>query len=185
MNLILASKSPRRKELLTQAGYQFKTMVSDVDETVDETNPIEKVLAIAKKKGNDVFNKYNFNDVVILSADTIVVINNEVLGKPKNVDDARLMINKLQNNVHQVYTAVYIKSQNNEDWFVEKTDVSVGEMTEEEIEEYINTSEPYDKAGGYGIQGIFSRYISSIKGDYYNVMGLPIYKVREVLKKYN
>lgn len=185
MNLILASKSPRRKELLTQAGYQFKIMVSDVDETVDETNPIEKVLAIAKKKGNDVFNKYNFNDVVILSADTIVVINNEVLGKPKNVDDARLMIKKLQNNVHQVYTAVYIKSQNNEDCFVEKTDVSVGEMTEEEIEEYINTSEPYDKAGGYGIQGIFSRYISSIKGDYYNVMGLPIYKVREVLKKYN
>ncbi len=184
MYLVLASKSPRRKELLTQAGYQFQVDVSNVDENVEETNPVDKVLAIAKKKGLDVFSKYNDNEAVILSADTIVVINNEVLGKPKDKDDARLMIKMLQNNTHQVYTAVFIKSSQNEDCFVEKTDVNVGEMTNEEIEEYINTNEPYDKAGGYGIQGIFSRYISSINGDYYNVMGLPIYKVRQVLKKY-
>ena len=181
MNLILASKSPRRKELLTQAGFQFTIDVSNVDETVEEINPVDKVLAIAKKKGLDVFKKHK-EDAIILSADTIVVINDEVLGKPKDKDDARIMIKKLQNNVHQVFTAIYIKSKNHEDLFVEKTDVVVGKMTEEEIEEYINTAEPYDKAGGYGIQGIFSRYISSINGDYYNVMGLPIYKVRQALK---
>lgn len=185
MYLVLASKSPRRRELLTQAGYQFQINVSHVDETVEETNPIDKVLAIAKKKGIDVFNKYNNEEAVILSADTIVVINNDVLGKPKDKDEARLMIKMLQNNVHQVYTAVYIKSSLYEESFVEKTEVNVGKMTDEEIEDYINTKEPYDKAGGYGIQGIFSRYISSINGDYYNVMGLPIYKVRQALKQYN
>ena len=185
MYLVLASKSPRRRELLTQAGYQFQINISNVDETVEETNPVDKVLAIAKKKGLDVFNKYNNEEAVILSADTIVVINNQVLGKPKDKEDARLMIKMLQNNTHQVYTAVYIKSYLHEEYFVEKTEVNVGEMTNEEIEEYIDTKEPYDKAGGYGIQGIFSKYISSINGDYYNVMGLPIYKVRQYLKKYN
>jgi len=185
MYLVLASKSPRRRELLLQAGYQFQINISKVDETVEETNPVDKVLAIAKKKGLDVYSKYNNDEAVILSADTIVVINNEVLGKPKDKDEAKLMMKMLQNNVHQVYTAVFIKSSQYEDFFVEKTDVFVGEMTNEEIEEYINTREPYDKAGGYGIQGMFSKYISSINGDYYNVMGLPIFKVRQALKKYD
>ena len=185
MYLVLASKSPRRKELLELAGYNFKIEVSNVDETVEETNPVDKVMAIAKKKGIDVYNKSNNEEAVILSADTIVVINNQVLGKPKDKDDARLMMKMLQNNTHQVYTAVYIKSNLSEDWFYEKTDVIVGEITDEEIEEYINTKEPYDKAGGYGIQGMFSKYISSINGDYYNVMGLPIHKVNNTLKKYD
>ena len=183
--LVLASKSPRRKELLSQAGFDFQVSVSNVDETVNEINPVEKVLAIAKKKGLDIYSKYNDEEAVVLSADTIVVINNQVLGKPKDKDDARLMMKMLQNNVHQVYTAVFIKSSQFEDHFVEKTDVFVGEMSNEEIEEYINTKEPYDKAGGYGIQGMFSKYISSINGDYYNVMGLPIFKVCQVLKKYD
>lgn len=185
MYLVLASKSPRRKELLELAGYNFKIEVSNVDETVEETNPVDKVMAIAKKKGIDVYNKSNNEEAVILSADTIVVINNQILGKPKDKDDARLMMKMLQNNTHQVYTAVYIKSNLYEDWFYEKTDVIVGEITDEEIEEYINTKEPYDKAGGYGIQGMFSKYISSINGDYYNVMGLPIHKVNNTLKKYD
>lgn len=185
MYLVLASKSPRRRELLTQAGFQFQINVSNVDETVEETNPVDKVLAIAKKKGLDIYNKYNDDEAVILSADTIVVINNDILGKPKDKEDARLMIKMLQNNVHHVYTAVFIKSKTDEEYFVEKTEVNVGAMTDEEIEEYINTKEPYDKAGGYGIQGIFSKYISSIIGDYYNVMGLPIYRVRKALEKYD
>ena len=185
MYLVLASKSPRRRELLNQAGFQFQVNVSNVDEIVDEINPVEKVLAIAKKKGLDIYSKYNDEEAVVLSADTIVVINNQVLGKPKDKDDARLMMKMLQNNVHQVYTAVFIKSSQFEDHFVEKTDVFVGEMSNEEIEKYIDTKEPYDKAGGYGIQGIFSKYISSINGDYYNVMGLPIFKVRQALKKYD
>ena len=98
MNLVLASKSPRRKEILEKAGYDITIKVSDIDETVNESNPIDTVKAIAKKKGLDIYKKNNNLDDVILSADTIVVINNEILGKPKNIDDARMMINKLQNN---------------------------------------------------------------------------------------
>lgn len=184
MYLVLASKSPRRRDLLVQAGYRFQINVSRVDETVEETNPIDKVMAIAKKKGLDVFFKYTDDQAVVLSADTIVVINDYILGKPKDKEDARLMLKMLQNNIHQVYTAVFIKSKDKEQLFYEKTDVQVSSMTDEEIEEYVSTTEPYDKAGGYAIQGIFSKYISKINGDYYNVMGLPINKVREALKQY-
>lgn len=183
MKLILASKSPRRKEILENAGFKIEIKVSNVDETVNETTPINTVMAIAKKKGLDIYNS-NKNDIVI-SADTIVVIDNEILGKPKNKDDARKMINQLQGKSHYVYTAVYIISNKYEDLFYEETKVNVINMSIEEIEQYINTDEPYDKAGGYGIQGIFSKYISSIEGDYYNVMGFPINKVKEYLKKYN
>ena len=186
MYLILASKSPRRREILMNAGYNIRISASNVDETVIETIPEEKVFAIAKKKGLDVYE--NFKDdsnAVILSADTIVVINNEILGKPKDKEHAREMISKLQGKIHSVYTAVFIKSNEFEDGFVEKTEVSISPMTEDEIEKYIDSKEPYDKAGGYAIQGIFSQYISSINGDYYNVMGLPINKVKQVLSKYD
>lgn len=186
MYLVLASKSPRRRELLMNAGYSIRISPSNADEEVSEIYPEDKVLAIAKKKGLDVYEKFkNDREAVILSADTIVVINGEVLGKPKDKYEAREMITKLQGNSHYVFTAVYIKSQEYEDCFVEKTEVNVSSMTDSEIEQYIETKEPYDKAGGYGIQGIFSQYISSINGDYYNVMGLPINKVKQALKKYD
>lgn len=183
MKLILASKSPRRKEILSQAGYEFEIVISNVDENVSEKKAEDKVLAIAKKKGIDIYNKLKEEDVVILSADTIVVVDNIILGKPKNIDDARNMINLLNNRTHQVFTAVYIKANNIEYQFLEKTDVNLVCITDDEIEEYINTTEPYDKAGGYAIQGVFSKFISSINGDYYNVMGLPICKVNQILKK--
>lgn len=183
MYLVLASQSPRRRELLTQAGYKFQIQVSSVDEVVYEIEPVARVMAIAKKKGLDVYNKSTDNQMVVLSADTIVVINNDILGKPKDKEDARLMIKMLQGNTHYVYTAVFIKSNQEEKWFYEQTEVSVKAMSDEEIEQYISTKEPYDKAGGYAIQGIFSKYIASINGDYYNVMGLPISRVHEELKK--
>ena len=186
MYIILASKSPRRREILTNAGYNIRVSASDVDEVVYEIYPEDKVLAIAKKKGLDVYKKFvNDDQAIILSADTIVVVDDEILGKPKDKEDARNMISKLQGRAHDVYTAVFIKSLYYEDSFVEKTQVNVSSMTDEEIENYISSNEPYDKAGGYGIQGIFSQYITSINGDYYNVMGLPINKVKEVLKKYD
>ena len=184
MKLILASKSPRRKEILAQAGYEFEIVVSNVDENVEEEKAEDKVLAIAKKKGLDIYSKINqAEDSVILSADTIVVLDNIILGKPKDKEDARNMISLLNGKTHQVYTAVYIKGKNIEYQFLEKTDVDIVPMNKEEIEEYINTKEPYDKAGSYAIQGIFSKYISAINGDYYNVMGLPICKVNSILKK--
>lgn len=186
MYLILASKSPRRREILLNAGYNIKISASNVDEVVSEVNPEDKVLAIAKKKGLDVYQRFeNDNQAIILSADTIVVIDNEILGKPNDKDDARNMISKLQGRTHNVYTAVYIKSKDYEDSFVEKTEVTVSNMTEEEIENYISSNEPYDKAGGYAIQGLFSQYINGINGDFYNVMGLPINKVKLVLSKYD
>lgn len=184
MYLVLASKSPRRKEILANAGYNFKVIVSSVDENVEETSPIEKVGAIARKKGLDVYSKCT-QDAVVISADTIVSINDEILGKPKDIDDARKMISMLQGKTHQVYTAVFIKSSNDEYQFVEKTDVHVANMTSDQIENYIKTTEPYDKAGGYGIQGIFGQYITGINGDYFNVMGLPINRVREALSKFD
>lgn len=185
MFLVLGSKSPRRKEILKQAGYKFQVNVSNVSEDVAEILPEEKVLAIAKKKGLDIFSRYNNPDVVVLSADTIVVVDNEILGKPKDIVDARRMIHLLAGKKHSVYTAVYIQSVFKNDSFVEKTEVEVSSMTDEEIESYIQTKEPYDKAGGYAIQGIFSKYIMGINGDYYNVMGLPIYHVHETLKQYD
>lgn len=186
MYLILASKSPRRREILTQAGYSIQIDVSNVDENVEQIFPEDKVMAIARKKGEDVFSRYKNNqEAVVLSADTIVVIDNKILGKPKDINEAREMIKLLQGRKHFVYTAVYIKSIQDEDSILEKTEVNVSKMTEDEIEQYINTKEPYDKAGGYAIQGIFSQYIESIIGDYYNVMGLPISKVKQVLSKYN
>ena len=184
MKLVLASKSPRRKEILAQAGYEFEIVVSNVDENVEEEKAEDKVLAIAKKKGLDIYSKINqAEDSVILSADTIVLLDNIILGKPKDKEDARNMISLLNGKTHQVYTAVYIKGKNIEYQFLEKTDVDIVPMNIEEIEEYINTKEPYDKAGSYAIQGIFSKYISAINGDYYNVMGLPICKVNSILKK--
>lgn len=186
MYLILASKSPRRREILMNAGYHIRIKASNVDENVYEILPEDKVAAIAKKKGLDIYEQFKNDDqAVVLSADTIVVIDTEILGKPKDKEEARRMISKLQGQTHSVYTAVFIKSSLYEDSFLEKTDVTVASMSDEEIENYISSKEPYDKAGGYGIQGIFSQYISSINGDYYNVMGLPINKVKQYLSKYD
>ena len=182
MKIILASKSPRRKEILEMAGYSFEVKVSNADENVIADDIKEMSLMISKRKCDAVYNENQ--DAIIISADTIVVINNKVLEKPKSIDNCREMINMIQDNVHEVYTSVVVKSKDKEVSFLETTKVYVGKMTKEEIEEYINTTEPYDKAGGYAIQGIFGKYIEKIEGDYYNVMGLPIYRLNKVLKEF-
>ena len=177
--LILGSKSPRRQEILTMAGYKYKVVVSDVDEEVDATSITDMSLKIAKKKCDAIFKDYK--DDTVICADTIVVIDNTVLGKPKDKCDARHMINMLQGRCHEVYTSVIVKTINKEVEFLEKTKVYVRAMTNDEIEEYINMAEPYDKAGAYAIQGYFAKYIEKIDGDYYNVMGLPIANLSKVL----
>lgn len=182
MKLILGSKSPRRAEILKMAGYDFEIIVSNVDEEVDETDPEKKVLEIAKKKARSL----KANNGIILCADTIVLTKeNEILGKPKNKDDARRMIELISDDYHYVYTAyVIIDCYNNKEFAnLEKTKVNVVKLNHQEIEEYINTDEPYDKAGAYAIQGKFGKFISSIEGDYYNVMGLPICAINQILKK--
>lgn len=181
--IILGSKSPRRKEILETLGLDFQIYVPDVEEDITDFNtPEEYVLKTALKKGLATQEKY-FSDIV-LCADTIVALDNDILEKPKDKDDARCMIKKLQGRYHTVYTAVYLGKGNNYENFACSTKVYIGKMSDNEIEEYINTTEPYDKAGAYAIQGIFAKYIEKIEGDYYNVMGLPLHEVYKKIKKY-
>lgn len=182
MEIVLGSKSPRRKELLEGMGYSFIVDVKDVKEDINEyKTPKEYVKKTAIKKGLETA-KYH-QDALVICADTIVEHNGDILEKPKNKDDARRMITSLSNDTHHVYTAVFLSYKNKKKVFVEGTKVTVDYMSSEEIEAYIDSNEPYDKAGAYAIQGIFSKYIKKIDGDYYNVMGLPVNKLYQEIKK--
>lgn len=196
LKIILASGSPRRKELLEQVGIAFEVITSDCDESTKETIPSKLVEVLANKKSRAVFeycvknNKFESNNcesIVFIGADTIVALDNEILGKPKNEKDALNMLMKLSGRTHQVYTGVsfQILKDNKvfEKYFHEKTDVKMYEFTKEDALEYIATGEPLDKAGSYGIQGRGAVLVKKIKGDYNTVVGLPIAKVyRELVK---
>lgn len=189
MKFILASASPRRKELLKQIGMEFNIKVSEADEVTDATEPSEYVMELSRIKAEDVAGKipvmYDVRgidqDYVVIGSDTVVAADGEILGKPKDKTDARRMITMLSGKTHQVYTGVTLmifqKNRMNTVTFYEKTDVTFYTMTEEQIEWYIGTKEPYDKAGGYAIQGLCSAYIKEISGDYFNVVGLPVSRI--------
>jgi septum formation protein len=182
LDIILASQSPRRQELLKRIVKNFRVIPSDADETLPEgITPINAVELLAQKKAEAVAKK-NPQSIVI-GSDTIVVYNNEILGKPKDKEDCLRMINALSGNTHQVYTGVAIITPDETKVFYEETDVVFDKMDKEEIEWYANLKEPYDKAGGYGIQGMASLFIAGIKGDYSNVMGLPVNKIYKYIKK--
>lgn len=189
MNLLLASKSPRRRDLLTDAGYEFEIIPSPFDETeVDLTsNPVQGVCDIACGKAATAFDTLSDekkSEAVVLGADTIVVCDGEVLLKPKDEVDAAVTLRKLSGKCHQVHTAVSIISAAERETFVSTTDVYFYELTDAEISAYIETSEPMDKAGSYGIQGKGGLLVEKIDGDYYNVVGLPIARTVRALKKY-
>ena len=182
MKIILASNSPRRKELLSLAKFDFNVITKDVEEILDNTLPVTKQIEqIAYKKANAVA-AYN-KDSIVIGADTVVVVDNEILGKPKNEQDATRMMRLLSNKTHQVITAVAVICNNKVDLFHEITDVTFYEMSNDEINEYVKLPSIYDKAGAYAIQGEAAIYIKSISGDYYNVMGLPIAKLTKFLKE--
>ncbi len=181
--LILASQSPRRKELLSYCNIDFKTIVADVDETIDPALPIiEEIQRLAYKKAKAVLDLNP--DSVVIGSDTIVVIDNQILGKPKNEEDAKQMLRLLQGRTHEVITGVCLCSNEKVDSFSHITEVTFFEMSEEEINWYVSTGEPMDKAGAYGIQGKCMIYIKDIKGDYYSVMGLPVSDVYQHLKQF-
>ena len=200
--IILASGSPRRKELLELMGIEFEIKVSDKEEKITMKNPIDVVQELAKMKAYDIIEQAK-ETCIVIGADTVVVVDeNEILGKPKNRNHAFEMIRKIQGREHKVYTGVAVLERNidgtiSENVFVEETVVSVVLISDTEIETYLNTKkitdennlleqcvyEWQDKAGGYGIQGIFAKYISEIRGDYYNVVGLPVCKLYQALKK--
>lgn len=183
--IILASASPRRRELLEQTGILFEVITSDVEEITSEKVPSKMVEALSYMKGKAVADQIQENGIII-GADTIVSIDGKILGKPKDEDHAKIMLAKLQGHIHQVYTGVTIfskeKNRLEAKTFSCKTDVSMFPMTTEEIEEYVKTGEPMDKAGAYGIQGRAAIYIRSIVGDYNNVVGLPIGELYHKLK---
>ena len=178
--IILGSKSPRRKEILSLSGISFRVEIKDVEENIKCDNYLDYPKLTARKKG-EAFNGLYLDDI-ILTADTIVYLDNEILGKPHSKDEAYEMIKKISGRTHEVITGVYIRNKEKVENFTVSTFVTVSKLSEQEILDYINTKEPYDKAGAYAVQGIFGKFIERIDGDYYNVMGLPINSIYEKIK---
>lgn len=174
--LILASKSPRRKEFLEKANLEFIIDTAETEEIFNNELSVEDALIdIARQKVMPVFKKHPTD--TILGADTIVVCENQILGKPKNIEHAKDMLRLLSNKAHYVMTGVIIKSIDKEISFVEKTKVYFKQLTESDIELLTTKENVLDKAGSYAIQGAAGNYIEKIEGDYDNVVGLPITKV--------
>lgn len=181
-HLILASGSPRRKELLEKVSIPFTVVVSDVEEKVDPAlSPSDIVMSLAEQKAAAVAER--FRDSVVLGSDTVVVYGGEILGKPANEEDAKTTLGKLSGKTHQVLTGVAILHQEKKIVFYEQTDVTFWPLTDEDIEEYVLSGEPMDKAGSYGIQGLGSLFVKEIRGDYFSVVGLPLSRTARELKK--
>ena len=188
--IILASASPRRRELMEQAGYEFEIQVSHKEETYISETPAEIVKELALLKAKDIAEQNVQQDLIVIGADTVVAYEGKILGKPKSREDAFEMIQGFQGDKHQVYTGVAILhyGQDGQEDVINhavKTDVYVNTMTEEEIWRYIDSDNVMDKAGSYGIQSGFAIHIEKIEGDYFNVVGLPISYIYEELRKLN
>ncbi len=188
MRIILGSGSPRRKDILKQAGIVHEVIVSDCDETVTEDIPENVVKELSLRKARDVWDKAvarygSDEEMLVIGADTIVALDKEIFGKPSDREDAMRMIRCLDGRTHQVYTGVAVMTKDKTISFSACTDVSVYDIEEEEIKAYTDTKEPMDKAGAYAIQGGFAKYISSINGEYNNVVGFPVARFMHELKK--
>ena len=187
--LILASQSPRRKMLLEQVGLPFTVIPSDAKENIDKiVNPEEYVRIISERKAKDIAEKIlntEYINPVILAADTIVVIGGRILGKPGSFDEACSMLSMLSGNWHEVMTGVSVIDTETgiNQSHVEKTRVKIRSLDHDSILRYINSGEPFDKAGAYGVQALGALLVERIEGDYFNVVGLPLYKVSIMLKK--
>ena len=181
MNLILASASPRRKELLGLFRIPFTVRVADIDETMDHNKaPFDEVGRVSRAKALAVPREQS--DVVI-AADTIVVCEGRVLGKPRDVEEAKTMLRLLSGRDHQVMTGCTVLTETDCVTFTEVTDLHFRQLGEKEIENYVASGEPMDKAGAYGIQGGAALFCEKMAGDYYNVMGLPVCRLGQVLKE--
>lgn len=198
--IILASASPRRKELLAQIGMDFAVCVSACEEVVTKSTPQEVVCELSALKAGSVYEKLmtdeaaagklklgKEDDFLVIGSDTIVAFGEKIWGKPKSREDAFSMLSMLEGNTHEVYTGVTFAfrqgGKRKEHTFYEKTEVEFYPMSEKEIGDYIATSDPLDKAGSYGIQGIFAKHVKGIKGDYNNVVGLPVGRLYQELKE--
>lgn len=181
MRLILASSSPRRRELLELAGLNFSVYAPDCDESnAKGLAPETAAATTAKKKAAAAVAV--FPDDIVIGADTIVVVDGKALGKPGGAEDAKSMLHMLSGRKHSVFTGVCVFYGGQSAVFCEKTDVLFYELTDFEINEYISTGEPFDKAGAYGIQGRGALFVRRIDGDYYNVVGLPLARLVRLLR---
>lgn len=186
MKIILASASPRRKELMEKVGFEIEIRPSGADENIEFTGDVPAfVEALAEIKGSDI---ETGSDEIVVSADTVVAVGDRILGKPRDPAEAADMLRLLSGRTHSVYTGVCVRLGGEKRIFFAKTDVEFYELSEEEIADYVASGEPFDKAGGYGIQGYGCFLVKGISGDYSNVVGLPaarVYReIRELEKKY-
>jgi septum formation protein len=188
MRLILASASPRRKELLAQAGYRFAVEAADLDESLrDGETAAAYVVRLAEEKARAVLARHRDEDsagrqVLVVGADTCVVCAGEILGKPMDAKDAERMLRALSGRTHEVLTGIAVATRDGVVSAVEATNVTFAQIPEAELARYCATGEPLDKAGAYGIQGYAARWIPRIEGCYFNVMGLPIARVAALIE---
>ena len=193
--IILASNSPRRRELLSQVGLQYEVIPSEIEEQVTKTVPSEVVLELSNQKCIDVAKGVIRNlptqeyDVIVIGADTVVAYDNKIYGKPADKEDARRMLNELKGHSHSVFTGVTFARVHDKEIvdtrsFYEETLVYMLDYSDEIIDMYVESGEPLDKAGAYGIQGLGAILVERIEGDYNNVVGLPVSKVYHELKRF-
>lgn len=184
--IILASASPRRRELLEQIGLEFEVIPSNAEEMITSEEPGEVVRELSRQKAADV--AAGISEGIVIGSDTIVYHEGHIMGKPADRNEARRMLRSIQGNTHSVFTGVTVivkeNGQSTCHTFFRETKVRVYPMTDQETEKYLDTGEPMDKAGAYGIQGRFAAWIESIEGDYNTVVGLPVSALWQVLKQY-
>lgn len=181
-HIILASASPRRKEILELADLKFDVMPSDAQEITTKTAPNEVVMELASLKAKDIYKKSEKQSMIV-GADTVVAYQGQILGKPTDEADAKRMLTMLSGQTHEVYTGVCVIEDEKTKTFYEETKVTFYEISDEQIDHYIKTGEPMDKAGSYGIQGKAAVFIKGIEGDYYNVVGFPIARFLQEITK--
>ena len=179
---ILASKSPRRKEILENLGVTFETVTADTDESSDVTDPRRLVEILSERKGLAVRDLLlaegrDLSDTVIISSDTVVAVDGQILGKPRDAEDARRMLRLLSGRAHEVVSGIALIGCEKSGVAHEVTEVVFDEWSEEIIDSYIDRAQPYDKAGAYAIQGLASAWIKGIRGCYFNVVGLPVHRL--------
>lgn len=181
-HIILASASPRRKEILELADLKFDVMPSDAQEITTKTAPNEVVMELASLKAKDIYKKSEKQSMIV-GVDTVVAYQGQILGKPTDEADAKRMLTMLSGQTHEVYTGVCVIEDGKTKTFYEETKVTFYEISDEQIDHYIKTGEPMDKAGSYGIQGKAAVFIKGIEGDYYNVVGFPIARFLQEITK--
>ncbi len=178
-DIVLASGSPRRAELLSMAGYEFEVLKTDTDENVEADDPAELVKLLSARKAEDAA---ALTDKAVIAADTVVALEGKVLGKPADAEDARRMLRELSGRAHSVFTGITLRRGTLTVTEAHETKVYMRNISEGEIEAYVATGDPLDKAGAYGIQGRAGMFVSRLEGDYYTVVGLPLCRVSEILR---